>query len=142
MAWALWPTTSPPPRERHYRSTTACLLTDDKGLAGEHAKAAWAGMQEASQATLIKVQYLSVQGPQTAANASAYFNTLALQKCNVIVAAGEAPVAAMIEGHSRFPDAKHVAVDGKTKESAIVDIQATTREAITATTKTIVSESA
>jgi hypothetical protein len=66
LTWLLWPDAkAPPPRERQYRATTACLLTDDKGVVGDPAKAAWAGMQEASTATLIKVQYLAIAGPQT-----------------------------------------------------------------------------
>ena len=60
-AWVLWPDDPPaPPRERQYRATTACLLTDDKGLTGDLARAAWAGMQEASVATLVKVQHLAI----------------------------------------------------------------------------------
>jgi basic membrane lipoprotein Med (substrate-binding protein (PBP1-ABC) superfamily) len=141
-SWALWPSAPPPARERQYGAATACLLTDEQGLAGEQANAAWAGMQEASLATLIKVQYLSVSGPQTPANAAAYFNSLALQKCALIIAIGEAPISAMVEGHSRFPDPRYVAIGGNTKDAPVTAVQATSPDGIRAATKKLVSEAA
>ncbi|WP_117672548.1 BMP family ABC transporter substrate-binding protein [Micromonospora sp. MW-13] len=114
LVWLFWPERAqdPAPRERAYQAFTACLLTDDKGLAGELARATWEGMQQASLAESFKVQYLAVAGPQTEANASAYFNSLGLQRCGVVVAVGEAPVAALAEGRSRFPTARYVVVGG------------------------------
>jgi hypothetical protein len=115
--WLLWPSPSGPEvRERHYASTTACLLTDDKGLAGEPARAAWAGMQEASVDGSVKVQYLAIAGPQTAANGLSYFNSLGVQRCAVIVAVGDVPVAAMMDGRARFPEIRQVAVGGAAAE--------------------------
>jgi len=123
VTWLLWPDAkAPAPRERQYRATTACLLTDDQGVVGDPAKSAWAGMQEASTATLIKVQYLSIAGPQTAANGLSYFNSLGVQKCTVIVAAGPAPVAAMVEGYKQFPDVRMVAVAGDIKDAPLTAI--------------------
>ncbi|MDG4832087.1 hypothetical protein O7627_22660 [Solwaraspora sp. WMMD1047] len=109
--WLLWPESDDGPvRERRYRDATACLLTDDRGLTGEPAATVWAGMQEASTADLVQIQYLSVAGPQTAANALTYVNTLASQDCAVFIAVGEIPVTAMAEGRSNFPAARYVAV--------------------------------
>lgn len=117
VAWLLWPSPAEPEvRERHYEATTACLLTGDKGLADEPARAAWAGMREASAETAVKVQYLAIAGPQTAANGLSYFNTLGVQRCTVIVAVGDVPVAAMMDGHARFPDIRQVAVGGAPAE--------------------------
>src|SRR5438105_1628254 len=87
VVWLAWPKGGgePAPRERTYREFTACLLTDDHGLQGPAAKSVWAGMQQASVANRVKVQYLAVAGAQTAANATPYFNSLA-QGCQVVVA--------------------------------------------------------
>lgn len=111
LIWLFWPDPErPPARERSYEAFTACLLTDDKGLAGESAAAAWEGMQQVSLARAIKVQYLAVDGPQTAANAAAYFNTLGLQGCRVVVVVGAAPTEALAAGRARFPQIRYVAV--------------------------------
>ncbi|MBT8224647.1 MAG: hypothetical protein HKP61_02980, partial [Dactylosporangium sp.] len=112
ITWAVWPepAPAPKPRERAYKATTACLLTDDRGIVGDPARAAWAGMQEASLATRIKVQYLAITGPQTEANGLSYYNSLGLRKCTVIIAAGPVPVATAMAGAARFPDIEHVTV--------------------------------
>src|SRR6266545_4918684 len=58
--WALWPSARPAQqsRARAYLAFTACLLTDEHGIAGERAVPVWAGMQDASLATRVKVQFL------------------------------------------------------------------------------------
>ncbi|MFE9191051.1 hypothetical protein ACFYL6_15690 [Micromonospora sp. NPDC007208] len=86
------------------------------------------------------MQYLSVFGPQTAANAAAYFNSLALQKCALIIAAGEAPIAAMLEGSSRFSDLRYVAISDGATNARITTIHATSHDAIRTATMKIVSE--
>jgi hypothetical protein len=101
-----------PARERRYQATTACLLTDDKGLTGPEAGAAWTAMREISDRKRIKVQYLAITGPQTAANGLAYFNTLGMQQCGTIIAVGPAPVAALNEGRAQFPAITYHAVAG------------------------------
>jgi hypothetical protein len=144
VTWLLWPSRpagQQPARERHYRSTTVCLLTDDKGVEGDIAKAVWAGMQEGSVATLTKVQYLPITGPQTAANGVTYFNTLGLQHCTVVVAAGAVPVAAMEEGCAQFPDIKYVAVGGDTKGKPFTAVDAGAFGAVRAAVKDIVVHS-
>ena len=143
LAWLLWPESEPPaPRERTYLSSTACLLTDDQGLAGEQAGAAWAGMREASDQTRVKVQHLSVSGPQTAANASAYYNNLGLQKCSLIIAVGAAPIGAMEAGAGRFPDIRNAAVGGAAKSGAITRIDDSSSDSIRSATGKLVAESA
>jgi hypothetical protein len=132
--WLLWPEPDEPIRERRYRDATACLLTDDRGLTGEPAATVWAGMQEASTADLIRIQYLSVAGPQTAANALTYVNTLASQDCAVFIAVGEIPVTAMAEGRANFPAARYVAVAHDPGDATITRVDGapaeSTREAI------------
>lgn len=138
--WLLWPNDGPPPpRERQYKATTACLLTDDQGITGDIANAAWAGMQEASVQTLVKVQHLAITGPQTPANGTTYYNTLGVQKCTVIIAAGPIPVAAMTDGLQAFPNIKHFAVGGDTQGKPITTIDAATPQTIKAGTHAAVS---
>jgi hypothetical protein len=142
VTWSLWPPKPPddaPARERHYTANTACLLTDDKGIAAEPAHAAWAGMQEASLKTLIKVQYLAITGPQNAANGLSYFNTLGTQNCAVIIAAGPAPVAAMVEGHARFPRIKHVAIGGEVRDGPVTTVDNSSPATVQAQVREIVA---
>jgi hypothetical protein len=68
----------------------------------------------------IKVQQLAVIGPQNAANALTYFNTLGVRKCTVIIAAGDIPVAAMAEGYAQFPSSKHVAIGGDPRDKPLI----------------------
>lgn len=145
LSWLFWPNpTIDPPRERSYLSSTACLLTDNRGLADEQAEAARVGMREASLETRIKVQYLSVSGPQTPANAAAYFNNLGLQKCVLIIAVGNAPVAAMKEGSDRFPDSRHVAISPDDIElpEGITRIRDTSLETLRSSVRQLVSDAA
>jgi hypothetical protein len=85
LTWALWPS-SEEPRPRAYRDATACLLTDQKGVAGADAAPVWAGLLSASERTHGQARYLAVTGDQTAANAESFVGTLVLGKCAVIVA--------------------------------------------------------
>jgi hypothetical protein len=143
ITWLAWRDDDiAPPRERQYKATTACLLTDDKDLNGDLAKAAWAGMQDASTATLIKVQHLAISGPQTVPNGLTYFNSLGAQQCTVIVAAGDVPVAAMAQGYVNFPSTKHVAVGGNVQGKAITVVDASTPGAIRGGVRAIVAAAA
>jgi basic membrane lipoprotein Med (substrate-binding protein (PBP1-ABC) superfamily) len=103
--WILWPSPKPEeqPRARQYLEFTACLLTDDQGITGPTGQPVWAAMQDASLATLAKVQYLSVAGPQTESNALPFANTLAQRHCDLIFAAGSAPAAAVRTAANSFP---------------------------------------
>jgi hypothetical protein len=137
--WLLWPEDeTPPPRQREYRETTACLLTDDRGLNGEPASAVWAGMQDASLDTRIQVQHLAIVGPQTTDNGVTFFNTLAMQRCTVIVAAGPAPVAAMAAGYGQFPGITYVAVGGDTAGKPLTKVDARNADEIRSAVKEIV----
>lgn len=94
VAVVLWPSKSQP-RAREYRDFAACLLTDGQGLAGEHAGAVWAGMQDASASTRVRVQYVQVIGEATVANARPYLAGLLQRRCDVVVAVGSAQVGAV-----------------------------------------------
>lgn len=128
----------PAPRERRYADRTACLLTDDRGVTGGQAKAAWDGMQRASLATRVKVQYLAVTGDPTVANASAFLNTLGLQKCDLVVAVGKPQVEAVREAVDRFPGTRYVVIGGASIER-VTSVTSTDLAAITSATDAEVS---
>jgi len=144
VTWLAWPDPAKPPapRERQYKATTACLLTDEHDLGGDLARAAWAGMQDASTATLIKVQHLAITGPQTPANGLTYYNTLGVQRCTVIIAAGQVPVAAMTQGRAAFPDIRHAAIGADTQDKAVTVIDASSADTIRAGVRTLVTAAA
>jgi hypothetical protein len=124
LAWVLWPSDPPPPRQREYRAETACLLTGAKGVAEPEAAPVWAGMQEASLATHVKIQYLEVTGPQTAENAETYLASLVQSRCDLILSAGSAPVGALRAGAARFPTVHFVGINGGTATSNVSLVEA------------------
>lgn len=140
-AWIFWPDDgAPPPRQREYREASACLLTDGTGIEGELAKPAWAGMQDASLASRVQVQYLAIAGPQTAENGVTFLNTLATQKCSVIVATGQVPVASMVQGYKQFPQVTFVAVGGDPQGAPLSVVNAGSSDSIRSGVKAAVSK--
>jgi basic membrane lipoprotein Med (substrate-binding protein (PBP1-ABC) superfamily) len=110
IAVALWATRDSEPRARQYLDFTACLLTDDGGIAGPEAAAVWAGMQKASLATRAKVRYLAVAGEQSTENAVTFLASLAQSECSLVFAVGDVPRAAVDAGAARFPKVQFAAV--------------------------------
>jgi hypothetical protein len=86
LTWAMWPAPDVEPRAREYRDVTACLLTDQQGVAGPDAAPVWAGMQSASAQTHGQVRYLAVTGEQSVPNAQTFAGTLVAGRCTIIVA--------------------------------------------------------
>lgn len=144
VTWLAWPSSdsTPPIRERQYKATTACLLTDDHGLESEPARTAWAGMQEASTQSLIKVQHLAITGPQDVANGLTYYNTLGIQRCTIILAAGDVPVAVMVEGSARFPDIQQVTIGGDPGNSSLTKLDVSTPDTLRGRVREIVTKAA
>ncbi|MEU4551512.1 hypothetical protein [Micromonospora violae] len=128
--WALWPEAEPEPRQREYRAETACLLTGAAGVAAPEARPVWTGMQDASLATQVKVQFLEVDGPQTGENAETFLASLVQSRCGVILAVGEAPVRAVGPTAARFPAAKFVAFGVATPGPNVVVEEATDPESV------------
>ncbi len=60
------------------------------------------------------MSYLPVVGPQTAANAQPFAETLIQRRCQVIVAVGEIEVGAVATEASRHTDVRFVLVGGHT----------------------------
>jgi basic membrane lipoprotein Med (substrate-binding protein (PBP1-ABC) superfamily) len=110
--WALWP--DPEPRQREYLDATACLLTDEDGVGKEPATSVWAAMGQISVTTLVRVQNLSVIGPQTAGNAEGFVNSLTGGGCNVIIAVGNPQITAVTKAAGANPDARFITVNGGT----------------------------
>ncbi|MEU0435794.1 BMP family ABC transporter substrate-binding protein [Streptomyces sp. NPDC006290] len=95
----LWPSADgggEMPTARVYRDVDACLLTDSRGVVpGVPAAPVWAGMQEASRSTRVRVSFLPATGPDTRANVVPYVNSLVQEQCSVVVAVGATPVQAV-----------------------------------------------
>jgi len=124
--WALWPARKAPEplRARPYLEFTACLLTDDQGIAGTADRPVWAGLEDASTSSGAKVQYLAVMGPQTDANARPFLESLIQRHCDLIFAIDSAPVAAVRAVASGQPDVRFyvVTVQPATPLSNVVEI--------------------
>jgi len=103
VAWLVWPQPAPP-HARQYLSVSACLLTDQAGIAaGSPAAPVWSAMQSASLATHVMVSYLPATGPS---DVSPMLNTLVQRNCGVIIATDSARSAVVAAGkanpHQRF----------------------------------------
>jgi basic membrane lipoprotein Med (substrate-binding protein (PBP1-ABC) superfamily) len=122
--------TAPDPRARQYRDFTACLLTDDKGIAGAAAAPVWAGMQDASGSTRAKVQYVPVMGPQTPQNAAAFLNGLAQGRCQVILTVGPAASGAVGDAAKRFPKSQFAVVNGKASGGNVSSVDGSSPQAV------------
>jgi hypothetical protein len=82
------------PQARHYLDTTACLLTDSRGIApGTPGAPVWKAMQDASLATHVMVSYLPDTGR---ADAAVMLSTLMERQCGVIITTGT-PAAKVIK---------------------------------------------
>ncbi len=86
VVWLVLPGDEVEPRPREYADVTACLLTDQQGVAGSAAAPVWAAMQGASDRTHGQVRYLAVTGDQSVVNAQSFVGSLVLSRCSVIVA--------------------------------------------------------
>jgi hypothetical protein len=98
----------PPARARAYESVDACLLTGARGLADPTAAQVWAGMEDASRSTTVRVSYLAVTGPATEADAEPFVGSLLVRGCKVVVASGTAERAAALADAGRFGSVRFV----------------------------------
>ena len=114
LPWSSGGQAAPPVRARVYENVDACLLTGARGLADPTAAQVWAGMEDASKATSARVSYLSVTGPDTAAEATPYAGSLLVQGCKVVVASGAAERAAALAEASRFGSVRFIVAGAAT----------------------------
>lgn len=120
VAWVAWPVAEPEvPRAREYRDYDMCLLTGQKGIAEGPAAAAWAGMQTVSLETNVRVGYMPVSGEQTPARAQQFLATQVQQRCAIIVAVGEAQVAAVAAVKDQYPLVKFVPLGEQVDSAAL-----------------------
>ncbi|WP_327004359.1 hypothetical protein OHA72_56545 [Dactylosporangium sp. NBC_01737] len=105
-----WPDRAPELREREYLQFTACLLTPSDGVRDAAAEPVWKAMQDASLQTRAKVQYLEISDAQTVDNAVTFLNSLAQGGCDLIFAAGDLPVRAVVKGAPAFPAKRFITV--------------------------------
>ena len=111
----LWPRGRelPPTRATVYLDFSACLLAGPQGLADPASAPAWAGMQDASNVTRVKVSYLAAAGPETIGNSSAYATSLLQRQCGVVVTVGQTRADTVLQYASQYPNVRFVLVDGK-----------------------------
>lgn len=113
--FCLWPSDDGGelPTARVYRDVDACLLTDSHGVTpGVAAAPVWAGMQDASRATKVRVSFLSATGPETRANVEPFVNSLVQEHCSVVVAVGATQVQAVRAVAPHQKDVRFVVVGG------------------------------
>jgi hypothetical protein len=143
LVWGLWPATAPePPRARQYLAFTGCLLTDEHGITGDDARPVWAGMQDASQATHAKVQFLEVTGPQTGENAATFVASLAQSHCDLIFAAGKVPVDGVHRSAATFPTARFYVVGDREPHQDVSIVDGSSPETIRAAVARILTDAA
>jgi len=124
------PEPEPQPRARAYRDYDVCVLTGDRGLADPSAAAVWAGVQQVSALRDVRVLYVPVAGEQTAARATELLGSLVQQQCDIIVAVGDAPVAAVAVNKTRYPNTTILAVGHEIDASSDAKATASTVEAL------------
>jgi len=112
-AWLSVSGGGPTPRARQYQAYTACLLTGPRGLADPSAARVWAGMEDASAATLAKVQNLPVASGSSEADAQPYLASLLLRHCNLVAAVGAPQIAAVAVLAPHYPSVRFVVVGGR-----------------------------
>lgn len=132
-----------PTRASQYTASTACLLTDSHGINAAPASTVWAGMEDASMATRAKATYLTVNGPDTAANAIPYANSLIEERCNVVLAVGTPQTGALIQIATHNPKTSFVIVGNSTASATAnlktISITANTRSQVEQTVAALVS---
>ena len=101
---------------------SACLLTDEQGIASPQVAPVWASMQDASLKTLGQVRYLAISGAQDVPNGRSFVGTLVLGKCGVIVAAGQVPMQTVTAVAREHPNQRFMIVDGGTSASSNVTV--------------------
>ncbi len=132
----------PPARARVYTAFDACLLTDSAGIGSAQAAPVWSGMQAASVQSSGKVSFLSVYGPDTAANAVPYVNTLVQRQCNLVLAVGPSQVAAARQQAGAFPKVHFVVIDGGSSSGNVTAVAPGKDTDVSSAVKNIVIDAA
>ena len=125
VVWLAWPSAQSIPgaeRVRQYTNVRACMLTGADGVANSVAAAAWAGLQGASSSSKAMVSYLPVPGPATTATAVPYVASLVQRQCTVIVAVGQAQVAAATSQAAKYGHVHFIVITQGPAGSGVVRV--------------------
>jgi basic membrane lipoprotein Med (substrate-binding protein (PBP1-ABC) superfamily) len=95
-----------------YLAFTSCLITGSPGISASPASAAWAGIEDAAQATRMQAHYLVVPARTSSGGATPYLNGLLAQRCDLVVAVGTGPAAAVRADAHSFAGVRFVVVGG------------------------------
>jgi hypothetical protein len=125
-------------RARQYLAADACLLTDAHGLTGAQASQAWAGMQAASAATRVKVEYLPVPGAQTTGTALPYLASLVQRHCTVVIAVGAAPMSAVAADAYQFKSVRFAVIGGHAAAPNVTALGAQTSQIKSAVDRVVI----
>jgi hypothetical protein len=107
-------------------------LTPVAGLADAQVAAVWAGAQEVSASRRVRLIYLPVLGEQTPERAGEVLASLIQQDCEIIVAVGQAPVAAAHADTANHPGVTIVAVGDQIDDSSADQIERSTVDVLMA----------
>jgi len=99
-------------------------------------------MEKASEATLVRVQYQAVIGPDTAANALPYLAGLIQRQCGVIFAVGPSQVAAVAVHAPTFPEVRFVVVGGQGSGANVSSVDAASAGEVSAAVQSLVTAEA
>jgi basic membrane lipoprotein Med (substrate-binding protein (PBP1-ABC) superfamily) len=97
-------------RARVYRNLDTCLLTDPHGITSGPGLQAWQGLQAYSHLTAVRVSYVQVAGPDTAATARQFLNGLLQRHCQLIVTVGNSQNAAAEEASPTTPNTRFLII--------------------------------
>jgi len=125
VVWLAWPSAPSIPgaeRVRQYTNVRACMLTGPDGLANSVAAAAWAGLQGASSSSKAMVSYLPVPSPATKATAVPYVASLVQLQCTVIVAVGQAQVAAATSQVAKYGHVHFIVITQRPAGSGVIRV--------------------
>lgn len=122
VAWVAWPPPyTEPTRAREFRDYDLCLLTGQEGIGAGVGATAWAGLQEVSKQTNVRLSTLAVSGEQTEARAKQFVATQVQQQCGIIVAVGKPQVEAVSATSASYPTVKFVSL---TDEVTVAEVTA------------------
>jgi hypothetical protein len=125
VVWLAWPSGPSVPgaeRVRQYANVRACMLTGADGVSSSLAAAAWAGMRGASGSSRAMVSYLPVPGPASTASAVPYVASLVQRQCSVIVAVGQAQVAAATSQAARYGHVRFIVITRRPAGSGVIRV--------------------
>jgi hypothetical protein len=130
--WLSWPEPDPGPEPltRPHRDFDVCMLMPGPGLSDPQVAAAWSGVVEVARARNVRAQHLAVAGEQSPERSGQFLASLVQQECEVIVAVGSGPVAAVAADRAKYPGSTIVAVGDEIEDMPNERVTASTVEVL------------